>query len=71
MSLKLLILINFVAFSASFECGKVQIGIGHISGGEESTKGEWPWLAPIFDRSLNKFLCSSSIISKKHLLGGL
>lgn len=65
-----LFLINFVSFSASFECGKVQIGTANIAGGEESKKGQWPWLAPIFFRVNHKFLCGSSIISKRHLLRG-
>lgn len=65
-----LILINFVAFSTSYECGKVRIGLGFIGGGVESRKGEWPWLAPLFKRSGDIFFCSSSIISRKHLLGG-
>lgn len=71
MSLKLcLILINFVVFSTSLECGQVKVGIANVAGGDESKKGEWPWLAPLGDRVRNKFVCSSSIISKKHLLGG-
>lgn len=70
MSLKLLILINFVAFSASLECGKVKVGTSFVAGGAESGKGQWPWLAPLFNKNTSKFFCGSSIISKQHLLGG-
>lgn len=64
------VLLTFKKFSSSFECGKVQGGVGFISNGNESARGQWPWLASLFYRPNRNFFCASSIISERHLLSG-
>lgn len=70
LKLRILVLIVLLHFSYSHDCGKVKVGTAFIAGGDESRKGQWPWLASLFKKNSNKFFCGSSIISKKHLLGG-
>jgi hypothetical protein len=79
MHLKILFL--FISLNGNFlsalnslvnprECGMVKVGIPFLLGGDFSTKGQWPWFASIIRSENNNLICGSSIISKRHLLGG-
>lgn len=58
-------------FSSTLECGRSQVAASFSVGGEYSSRGQWPWLAPLANRADNKFFCGSTIISDRHLLSGI
>lgn len=67
----ILLIFIFILISAtnSQECGQTKIlGTAFSIGSEYSTRGQWPWLAPMFYTKNNVFFCGSTIISKRHLL---
>lgn len=68
-----LIILSNLSLILSQECGKRAFGIGLSIGSEYSVKGQWPWLAPLFeknDTARDNFFCSSNIISNRFLLSG-
>lgn len=68
--LKIFVFLLFLHFSSTLDCGNVKVGTSFVAGGDESFKGQWPWLVSLFSKDFNKLFCGSSIISKRHLLGG-
>ncbi|CAH1735925.1 unnamed protein product [Chironomus riparius] len=69
--MKLLILMTnaiLISLSNSQNCGRVKVGTSFAVGGEYTTKGQFPWLAPLFFKKNDKFFCGSTIISKQYLL---
>jgi len=68
--LHLLIAIISVRFINSQNCGRVKVGTSFTIGSEYATKGQFPWLAPLFYKKDDEFFCGSTIISERHLLSG-
>jgi secreted trypsin-like serine protease len=64
------VLISFINLTFSQECGRSTFGSEFSIGGEYSTQGQWPWLAPLLTKDKHKFFCGSSIISDRFLLTG-
>lgn len=57
----------------SFSCGKPSSALFNnlAINGELVAKGQFPWVAPLFDRTQPrnpKYICGSTIINKKHLI---
>lgn len=52
-------------------CGTVSFASGLIIHGNDTKKGQWPFLVGLFYLSTKKFFCGSSLISAKHLLTGM
>lgn len=52
------------------ECGTVTAINDLILGGNEVSKGAWPFAVVISRKINNKFLCGGTLISKKHVLTG-
>lgn len=46
-----------------------------IANGEETLPGQWPWLVALFilipDELVNRFQCSGSILTTKHIITGM
>ena len=66
----LIISITLIKSLDSQECGRVKVGTSFSVGSEYATRGQWPWLAPLFYRKDDEFFCGSTLISKRHLLSG-
>ncbi|XP_055641438.1 serine protease gd-like [Toxorhynchites rutilus septentrionalis] len=61
------------ASSSKYVCGKQSSKmVNRLSiNGELVSKGQFPWIVPLFDRTLRndpKFFCGSTIITRKHLV---
>lgn len=59
--------------SASFACGKPSSSsLNRLSfNGERVDKGQFPWIAPLFDRAQAReptYICGSTVISNRHLI---
>lgn len=67
----IILFLNISNFYA-FECGKRKIiGAGiRIIGADNPYYGQWPWVATLFLKELEKFFCGATLISEKHLLTG-
>ncbi|XP_070508851.1 prostasin-like [Chironomus tepperi] len=63
-----IILTILSSFGSTQNCGRVKVGTSFTVGSEFATKGQFPWLAPLFYDNNDKFFCGSTIISKQHLL---
>lgn len=51
-------------------CG-TRIGkFGMMFGGNQTQKGEWPWIVAFFFQPGDRFFCGGSLISIKHVLSG-
>lgn len=72
-----ILLLLFLIASTKFidatdsECGETKAIIlsVRIFNGEQTSHGEWPWMASLF-YSYDEFFCGGSIISQYHLLTG-
>lgn len=50
-------------------CGQVKAAVGEIEGnGTETARGEWPFLAALFNTETEKFFCSGTLITQRHIL---
>lgn len=50
-------------------CGQVKAVGREIEGnGNETTRGEWPFLAALFDTENETFFCSGTLITQRHIL---
>lgn len=54
----------------SQSCGKLSYGSGLIVNGEESKRGEFPFLVALIRISDQKFFCAGNLITKTHILTG-
>lgn len=50
------------------ECGVGLGGSGFVVGGNETKRGQWPFMAALLLESTNQFFCGGSIITKSHVL---
>lgn len=41
-----------------------------ILGGDETSRGDWPFMASLFEVETQKFFCGGTLISQKHVLTG-
>lgn len=53
------------------ECGSVDVMDPRISGGSETQRGEWPFIAALYYVEELKFFCGGTLITKQHVLTGL
>lgn len=51
-------------------CGTIDVLVSRISGGEETERGEWPFLAALYYLEKLQFFCGGTIISERHVLSG-
>lgn len=51
-------------------CGSVDILDPRISGGSETKRGEWPFLAALYYVEQLKFFCGGTLITRQHILTG-
>lgn len=52
------------------KCGKSWKAVGTVRGGQPSTRNSFPWLVAFQLRATNKFFCSGSLVSEKHVVSG-
>ncbi|XP_047477044.1 proclotting enzyme-like [Penaeus chinensis] len=54
----------------NFECGQPKIPTFRVVGGDESRRGQWPWVAAVWLHGPKKtvFWCGGSLISKQYVL---
>lgn len=54
-------------------CGYPKIGRATVLGGEKFSRGDLPWMVPLFDKTFEplKYFCGGTIISTRHILSGL
>ncbi|XP_053694653.1 serine protease gd-like [Sabethes cyaneus] len=61
-----------VPHASDYACGKPPSSLNRLSiNGEMVAKGQFPWIVPLFDRTQPrspKYICGSTIITKKHLI---
>lgn len=50
------------------ECGVGLGGSGFVVGGNETKRGQWPFMAALLLESTNQFFCGGSIITTSHVL---
>lgn len=50
------------------ECGVGQGGSGFVVGGNETKRGQWPFMAALLLESTNQFFCGGSVITTSHVL---
>lgn len=41
-----------------------------ISGGEEADRGQWPFIAALFQAKTLKYFCGGTLVTNKHILTG-
>lgn len=66
-------LLTFIGVSSDhsiLHCGRRFEGHGLAYGGAKSQQNAWPWLVAFENLQKNKFVCSGSLISNKHVLSG-
>lgn len=51
-------------------CGSVDVLDPRISGGSETQRGEWPFIAALYYVEELKFFCGGTLITKQHVLTG-
>lgn len=52
------------------ECGKVNLALPLVSGGNETARSEWPFIAALYDLRSTEYICGGTLISNKHVLTG-
>lgn len=52
-------------------CGSVDILDPRISGGSETKRGEWPFLAALYYVEQLQFFCGGTLITRQHVLTGM
>lgn len=52
------------------ECGLVDLLDPRISGGAETQRGEWPFIAALYYVEALEFFCGGTVITKSHILTG-
>lgn len=52
------------------ECGAVRYIEPQITGGSQTSRGEWPFIAALYYTNDAKFFCGGTLISAKHVLTG-
>lgn len=50
------------------ECGVTKFSDGFIINGESAKRGQWPWIAALFDTNRQKFFCAATLISQGHVV---
>lgn len=55
---------------SGIRCGTVDVTLSLIQGGNEATRGSWPFVAVLYQVSPSEFVCGATLISKKHVLTG-
>lgn len=71
LNIKHFLILAFAVTASSgdlMSCGLNDRPSGLVFGGTNSTRGNWPWLVALFLVDENKFLCGSTLISRRHLL---
>lgn len=53
-----------------FECGKVLYSSGFAIGGNQTERGQWPFLVALYNVEYEDFFCGGSLITSKHVLTG-
>lgn len=53
------------------QCGSVDVLDPRISGGSETQRGEWPFIAALYYVEVLKFFCGETLITKQHVLTGM
>jgi hypothetical protein len=64
------VVLFFSCISESLQCGQVKVGRPLSVGSEYASRGQFPWLVPLFTVNEDKFFCGSTIISERHLMSG-
>lgn len=54
----------------NFECGKVAFPGGFVKGGNETKRGQWPFLVALHHLESKRFFCAGSLITSQHVLTG-
>jgi hypothetical protein len=52
-------------------CGKFSFNSGLIINGEETVRGEFPFLVALLKHQNQKFFCAATLITEKHALTGI
>lgn len=52
-------------------CGLSGSPVGLVINGNDTFRGEYPWIAAIFHAELNKYLCGGTILTNKFIITGL
>jgi secreted trypsin-like serine protease len=52
-------------------CGKFSFNSGLIINGEETVRGEFPFLVALLKHQNQKFFCAATLIAEKHALTGI
>lgn len=66
----LLLFVAFVTANEFNECGKPKMYYGLVYGGNETQKGEFPFLAALYHIESDVVFCGGTLISAKHVLTG-
>lgn len=52
-------------------CGQVASDlVEQVIDDENFSESEWPWAVALFNRKIDEYFCSGSLISAKHVLSG-
>lgn len=71
MKLFILILLSLFSFpSKSQRCGQLTYNSGLIINGDDTTRGEFPFLIALWELPKDRFFCAANLISKRHALTG-
>jgi len=65
------ILLQLLSGISSQKCGTVSVPHGNVFGGQQTKKGEWPFIVALYYAENSKFFCAGNLISTKAVLTGL
>lgn len=65
-----IVLLFFIHFSHSQECGKINARLSLIVGGNKAIRGEFPFLVALFEYLKEDFLCGGTLVTNKHAITG-
>lgn len=52
------------------DCGRINISRPLILDGKQVVRGEWPFIAALYNVHESKFFCSGTLITNQHVLTG-
>lgn len=52
------------------QCGTVDVARPLIFGGNQTLRGEWPFIAALFHIDNYRFFCGGTVITNRHVLTG-
>lgn len=67
---KILILFAFSLSSTAQKCGQFTVNSGLIVNGDDTVRGEFPFLIALWKLSDQSFFCAGNLISQRHAVTG-